>query len=411
MVAKSKEVLLPEITIGTVGHIDHGKTSLIQALTGKWASIHTEELKRGITIKLGYADTIFYKCDKCRDFNAYNIKETCEQCKSKRKLLRKVSFVDAPGHETLMATMLSGAALMDGVVLLIAADELCPQPQTREHLMALDIMGIKNIVIAQNKVDIVSDEQALKNYNEIKNFVKGTVAETSPIIPISAQHNTNIDVLICAFENIIKTPKRDETKDPVMFIARSFDINRPGSDVESLNGGILGGSLKCGILKEGDEIEICPGINENENKLKSITTNIAAIVYGNEKVKIAKPGGTFGIQTELDPSLVKADRLIGNIVGLKGKTLSAIYEADLEPHLLNRVVGTKEELKVDPIKLGEPLMLNVNTTVTVGVVNKMEKKRLHVMFKLPVCAEEGSRVTVSRNLGGRWRLIGYANII
>ena len=162
MVTKSKEVLLPEITIGTVGHIDHGKTSLIQALTGKWASIHTEELKRGITIKLGYADTIFYKCERCKDFNAYNIKETCELCKSKRKLSRKVSFVDAPGHETLMATMLSGAALMDGVVLLIAADETCPQPQTREHLMALDIMGIKNIIIAKNKIDIVSDEQAIK---------------------------------------------------------------------------------------------------------------------------------------------------------------------------------------------------------------------------------------------------------
>ena len=79
------------------------------------------------------------------------------------KPVRKVSFVDAPGHETLMATMLSGAAIMDGAILIIAANEKCPQPQTEEHLMALNIMGIKNIVIVQNKIDLVSEEQALKN--------------------------------------------------------------------------------------------------------------------------------------------------------------------------------------------------------------------------------------------------------
>ena len=124
----------PEVNVGTIGHVDHGKTTLVQALTGVWASRHSEELKRGITIKLGYADMAIYKCPKCEPSKNYSTQPTCPSCGSKATFVRAVSFVDAPGHEALMATMLSGAAIMDGAILVIAADELCPQPQTREHL-------------------------------------------------------------------------------------------------------------------------------------------------------------------------------------------------------------------------------------------------------------------------------------
>ena len=128
----------PEISIGMVGHVDHGKTTLVKALSGVWTDTHSEEIKRGITIRLGYADAVFYKCEKCKKFS---VSEKCD-CGHKGKLLRKISLVDAPGHESLMATMLSGATIMDGALLLIAANEKCPQPQTREHLMALKISGI-----------------------------------------------------------------------------------------------------------------------------------------------------------------------------------------------------------------------------------------------------------------------------
>src|SRR3989338_1287345 len=252
---KEKEHIQPELNIGLVGHVDHGKSTLVQALTGKWTSMHSEELKRGITIRLGYADASFYKCDK----DHYGTKETCETCKGKCTFLRKISFVDAPGHETLMATMLSGAAIMYAALLLVAANEKCPQPQTKEHLMALNITGIKNIIIVQNKIDLVSKEDALKNYNEIKDFVKGSIAENAPIVPISAQHNVNIDVLIKTIEEKFKTPKRDLEKEPLFFIARSFDINKPGEEIEDLQGGVLGGALKQGKLKVNDKVEISPG--------------------------------------------------------------------------------------------------------------------------------------------------------
>lgn len=406
-----KKVGQPEINIGLVGHVDHGKTTLVSRLSGKWTDEHSEEIKRGITIRLGYADATLYRCLKC---NYCVVSDTCPKCKSKCIPLRKVSFVDAPGHETLMATMISGAAIMDGALLLIAANEPCPQPQTKEHLMALEIIGVKAIVIVQNKIDIISEEEALKNYEQIKSFVKGTIAENAPIIPVSAQHNININAVIEAIEDVIKTPKRDSNKDPLMFIARSFDINKPGAEIKKLVGGVLGGVLKQGVLKIGDEIELRPGLKkEKEGKkvYQPITTKIVSLKSGGESVNEVCPGGTFGVLTSLDPSLVKSDSLAGNVVSLPGKLPEVWYEFELEPHLLERVVGAKDELVVDPIKEREFLMLNVNSSATVGVVDKISKGKFHAALRIPVCCSKEDRITISRKLGDRWRLIGWGKIL
>lgn len=401
-----QEFKQPEINIGMVGHVDHGKTTLLLKLSGKWTSTHSEELKKGITIRLGYADSNFYKCPK---HNYSAIKPCCKEA----KLTRAVSFVDAPGHETLMATMLSGAAIMDGAILLIAADEDCPQPQTKEHLMALELIGIKNIVIVQNKIDLVTKEDAIKNYAQIKEFIKGTIAENAPIIPVSAIYNINIDFLIEAIENTIKTPKRDLTKDPIMFIARSFDINKPGSEISKLSGGVLGGALKQGILKLKDKIEIKPGRKiDHKDKIlyKTIETEITGIKSASHSVKEINPGGSFGILTSLDPFLVKSDSLAGNIAGLPGKLPPLWDELSIEPKLLKKVVGTKEDINVDPIKKSEPLMLIVNATATSGVVIEISKNLFKIRLKRPVCAEKNSKVAISRLIGSRWRLIGIGII-
>jgi len=396
----------PEINIGLIGHVDHGKTSLLKALSGKWTDTHSEEIKRGITIRLGYADATFYKCSE----HGYtsNVKKCCDKAEPSKR----VSFVDAPGHETLMATMLSGAAIMDGALLLIAANEHCPQPQTKEHLTALEIVGIKNIIIVQNKIDLVTKEDALSNYKEIKAFTKGTIAEDSPIIPISAIHNINIGNLIEAIETI-PAPKHDPKKDPIFFIARSFDINKPGSEIKDLVGGVLGGSLKQGILKVKDKIEIKPGRkieHRGEIKYIPIETEITDIRALNTSIKEAYPGGSVGILTKLDPSLVKADSLAGNIAGLPGKLPNILNELDVEPHLLEKVVGLKEDVRVEPIKKGEPLMLIVNSTATSGIVTELRKNQFHIKLKRPVCAELNSKSAISRLVGTRWRLIGYGII-
>ena len=147
----------PEVNIGLIGHVDHGKTTLAKLLTGEVTDRHSEEVKRGISIRLGYADAGFYKCPNKRGAAAYGVSPKCAD-DGEAKFLRAVSFVDSPGHETLMATMLSGAAIMDGALLLIAANESVPQPQTKEHLMALTIVGVEKIIVVQNKIDLVSAE-------------------------------------------------------------------------------------------------------------------------------------------------------------------------------------------------------------------------------------------------------------
>ncbi len=399
--------LQPAINIGLVGHVDHGKTTLTERLSGKWTDTHSEELKRGITIRLGYADTIFRKCSKC---NIFTVSEKCQKCGGKATELRKVSFVDAPGHESLMATMLAGATLMDGALLLIAANETCPQPQTREHLMALQIIGVENIVIVQNKIDLVSEDRALKNYKQIKELIKGTPYENAPIIPVSAIHNVNISALIEAIEKHIPTPKRDEKKDPIMFVARSFDINKPGTPIEELKGGVIGGSLKQGILKVGQEIEIKPGFaveEKNQRIWKPIETKIVSAMTGKIPLKELHPGGSVAILTTLDPTAVKSDKLTGSVVGLKGKLPDTISEMELKVHLLERVVGSKDELAVEPVKMNESLMLNVNSAATVGIVTSSHNDIVKCKLKLPICSEKGSRVTISRLIGNRFRLIGY----
>jgi len=313
-----------------------------------------------------------------------------------------------------MATMLSGSAVMDGALLVIAANEQCPQPQTKEHCMALEIVGVKNIVIVQNKIDLVSIEEAKENYNQIKNFVLGTIAENAPIIPVSAQHKVNINFLIEAIEKTILTPERDDKKDPLLFIARSFDINKPGSGIENLHGGVLGGVLMQGKLKENQDIEIKPGVkSEKQGKVfyESLKTKIIGLRTGGYSVKEVHPGGSLGLETDLDPAFVKSDFLTGNVVGLPGKLPPIWNELQVKPHLLKRVVGTKEELNVEPIKKSEQFLLNVNSSATVGVVTELKKEQFHVVLKIPVCATKDSRIAISRILGGRFRLIGYAEII
>ena len=403
----------PEVNIGTIGHVDHGKTTLVEAITGVWAARHSEELKRGITIKLGYADAPIYRCPVCESPHNYTTKEICPRCGSKTEFVRAVSFVDAPGHEALMATTLSGAAVMDGVILVIAADEPCPQPQTREHLAAMEIVGVKNIVIAQNKIDLVDKKRALESYKEILKFIEGTIAEGAPIIPISAQHSINIDLLLYAMEKRIPTPKRDPTKPPRMHVVRSFDVNRPGTSVENLVGGVIGGTIIQGVFKVGDELEIRPGIRSVKGgrpQYMALSTKITSLHAGGRFVEEAKCGGLVGVGTLLDPSLTKADGLIGNVVGKPNLLPPTRFDLTLEVNLFERAIGTKDLVEVKRIGTGEVLLLDVGTAITVGNVMRVKGDVIELKLTRPVCAEESSRAAISRKIAGRWRLIGYGII-
>jgi translation initiation factor 2 subunit 3 len=403
----------PEVNIGTIGHVDHGKTTLVEAITGVWAAKHSEELRRGITIKLGYADAPIFKCPNCDAPQCYSSDSTCPNCGSECEFVRAVSFVDSPGHEALMATMLSGATVMDGALLIIAANEKCPQPQTREHLAAIELAGLKNIIIVQNKIDIVDEKRALESYKEIEAFVKGTVAEGKPIIPVSAQHRVNVDAVLQAIEENIPTPERDPNKPPRMFVVRSFDVNKPGATIDELLGGVIGGSIFQGKFKIGDEVEIRPGLKAEKHgriSYESIFTEITSLSAGGREVDEAQSGGLVGIGTYLDPSLTKADGLTGNLVGKPDLLPPTRSELVLETTLLKRAIGTKELVQVDNIIKGERLLLDVGTTITLGTVVSTKKDAATLKLVRPVCAEDGARAAISRKIAGRWRLIGYGII-
>lgn len=161
-------------------------------------------------------------------------------------------------------------------------------------------MKLDHLIILQNKVDIIMAENtAPEQYKDIQKFVEGTIAEGAPIIPISAQLLYNIDVL-CDYLTRIPVPVRDFTSPPEMTIVRSFDINKPGTEIDNLEGGVVGGSLLKGMLKVGDQIEIRPGIVKKDPqsgvaKHQPIISRIVTLRTEGNDLLYAVPGGLIAI--------------------------------------------------------------------------------------------------------------------
>ncbi|KAF8970719.1 elongation factor Tu GTP binding domain-containing protein [Flammula alnicola] len=425
----SPEVISKQATInlGTIGHVAHGKSTVVKAISGVMTVRFKNELVRNITIKLGYANAKIYKCENeaCPRPGCYrsypSSKEDsppCERpgCGHRMKLVRHVSFVDCPGHDILMATMLNGAAVMDAALLLIAGNETCPQPQTSEHLAAVEIMKLENIIILQNKVDLIKEAQALEHQKSIVAFVKGTVAESSPIVPISAQLKYNIDAVNEYIVKRIPIPVRDFLSDPRLIVIRSFDVNKPGAEVDELKGGVAGGSILTGVLRIGLEVEIRPGIvtkdSAGRNKCKPIFSRIMSLHAENNLLSFAVPGGLIGVGTRIDPTLCRADRLVGQVLGAVGK-LPKIY-SEISLFLLRRLLGVKTEdkkqTKVAKLAKNELLLINIGSTSTGGRVLSVKADLAKIQLTSPACTEVGEKVALSRRIEKHWRLVGWGSV-
>ncbi|KAF9258942.1 hypothetical protein L218DRAFT_990341 [Marasmius fiardii PR-910] len=427
----SPEVISKQATInlGTIGHVAHGKSTVVKAISGVQTVRFKNELVRNITIKLGYANAKIYKCsnDACPRPGCYRSYRSdkednppCERpgCGHRMKLLRHVSFVDCPGHDILMATMLNGAAVMDAALLLVAANETCPQPQTSEHLAAVEIMRLENIIILQNKVDLIKETQALEHQKSISAFVKGTVAENSPIVPISAQLKYNIDAVNEYIVKNIPIPVRDFTSDPRLIVIRSFDVNKPGAEVDELKGGVAGGSILTGVLRLGQEIEIRPGIvtkdAQGRARCKPIFSRIMSLHAENNLLQFAVPGGLIGVGTRIDPTLCRADRLVGQVLGTVG-SLPLIYsELEINLFLLRRLLGVKSEdkkqTKVAKLAKSELLLVNIGSTSTGGRVVSVKADLAKIQLTSPACTEIGEKVALSRRIEKHWRLVGWGSV-
>jgi len=445
LTALTPEVISRQATInvGTIGHVAHGKSTVVKAISGVQTVRFKNELVRNITIKLGYANAKIYKGDPLptKDTDAAKTEDSSNTQKGgfytsrgsshpdtfideatnvQYRLRRHVSFVDCPGHDILMATMLNGAAVMDAALLLVAGNETCPQPQTSEHLAAVEIMRLENIIILQNKVDLVKPDAALAQHEQIRKFVAGTVADSAPVIPISAVLKYNIDVVCEYLIHKIPVPVRDFTSHPRLIVIRSFDVNKPGQDVSNLQGGVAGGSILQGVLRVGDEIEVRPGIvskgdGDGDIKCSPIFSKVSSLYAESNDLQYAVPGGLIGVGTRIDPTLTRADRLVGQVLGLRGQLPAVFAEIEISYYLLRRLLGVKmsdggKQAKVQKLSKAEILMVNIGSTATGGKVIAVRADLAKIALTQPVCTQEGEKIALSRRVDKHWRLIGWGQI-
>ncbi|KAF8750451.1 Translation initiation factor [Rhizoctonia solani] len=389
-----------------IGHVAHGKSTVVKAISGVMTVRFKNELERNITINLDTRmprlvprhDQLHYvnltRSTNAKTRNAQDQAATSRIARIwKNVLLVSVPaagsrmkltclVVDCPGHDILMATMLNGAAVMDAALLLIAGNETCPQPQTSEHLAAVEIMKLKHIIILQNKVDLIREQAAVEHHKSIMAFVKGTIAESSPIIPISAQLKYNIDAVNEYILRTIPTPVRDFTSSPKLIVIRSFDVNKPGAEIADLRGGVAGGSILQGVLRLNQEVEIRPGIitkdNEGKVRCRPIFSKIVSLLAEKNELKFAVPGGLIGVGTRIDPTLCRADRLVGQVLELSG-----IFQ----PYTL-----------VQKLAKNEVLMVNIGSTSTGGRVMSTKGDLVKILLTSPACTEVGEKVALSRRI-------------
>ncbi|MFZ5523371.1 MAG: selenocysteine-specific translation elongation factor [Pseudomonadota bacterium] len=211
--------------VGTAGHIDHGKTTLVKALTGVDADRLKEEKARGITLDLGYAYTPLPDGDV-------------------------LGFIDVPGHEKLVHNMLAGATGIDFVLLVVAADD-GPMPQTREHLAILDLLGLSRGAVALTKIDCVPEERVAQAQAEVESLLQGTALEGSPIFPLSAVSGAGVEALRHHLEQAASAlPARPEAGNFRLAVDRCFTLAGTGT--------VVTGTVFSGTVRVGDQLLLSP---------------------------------------------------------------------------------------------------------------------------------------------------------
>lgn len=397
----------PICNIGMIGHVSNGKSTIVRQLTGSATQRHSSEIATNKTIKLGYSNAKIFKCDKCRRPMCYKASSSetktmnCEHCNTKMTLVNHVSLVDNPGHNSLMATMMNGTCVMDYTIIVESlGNKEIPAAQTKEHIKATTLTRTENKMVCINKLDLVKKEEASRRITEFNTYLSSTIAKDSPIIPLAASHGYNIDVLAEYLAHVIP-PTRELDMPCRVVIIRSFNVNKPGTKIKDLNGGVVGGSIMEGVVKIGDIVVIKPGfISKNKNydnkdeKSKrfiytTLETKVLSIKSEKNKLKYAIPGGLIGIELDVDPSLTSDDGLIGNIlIPEANKDEYEVYEdiiVDFEP--FDGSVKIEKNMKI---------VINVNACNSNCTVVKSKKNQLGIQLDTrPICVKIGDYITIS----------------
>lgn len=394
-IINEKEVLERQAThlIGTLGHVSEGKSTFIRALTGVKTQRHQKEQERNITIHLGYANTKIYQNPETGEIKA---QKTSDPKPEGWDLVAHLSFVDCPGHEAFLATMLGGASIMDTACLIIATNqETIPQPQTLEHLIAAHLMGLDRYIILQNKCDLVSKEDSLIAYDKIKGFLKDTMAENAPLYPISAQHEWNTEeALSCILA--MKEKEKNLSSPSQLTCVRSFDVNKPTqwiSGESKMVGGVVGGCLSQGVLVKGDWIEVRPGFLTSDGvTAQPLLTQVTGIRCEENELPYAIPGSLIAIQTTLDPSFTATNRFVGQRIGVPGTLPPIVGDITIQFRNLKR-----DSFPFGKAKQGERVKVCANVMTVEGtIVDIPDKKTRKIRLDKPLCLAKEESVAILR---------------
>lgn len=291
------------VVIGTAGHIDHGKTTLIKALTGIETDRLKEEIKRGITIDLGFA--------------WFDLPGG-----------RRAGIVDVPGHERFIKNMLAGVSGIDIVLLIVSADEGV-MPQTREHLDILSLLHIQKGIVVVTKSDLVEPEWLELVQEEIRDSLKGTFLEAAPIVPVSAVTRAGLDTLTELIDHMTQETEERNTAAPFRFpVDRVFSVTGFGT--------VVTGTLTEGVIKEGQEAILYP--NGQETRIRKIQ------VHG-ENMDTAYAGQRVALNVA---NLKKTDINRGDVLAAPG-SLRETWMIDAQIELLtheNRTMDNWTRLRL-----------------------------------------------------------------
>ncbi len=398
------------MNLGTLGNVSEGKSTFVRAISKIATQRHKKEKLFNITINLGYAGFKIWRNVETGDLVSSS---SSTKVVDQHELLGHYSFVDCPGHEAYLATMLSGATIMDAAALIIASNSpSIPQIQTQEHLIAAETMGLENIFVIQNKLDVVDTPIIGESLSKIREFTKGTSAEKGPIIPMSAQREWGIEYALHHIAYTIPTPNR-QFEGPVRIqLVRSFDINRPiqWSSDSAIQGGVIGGTIVRGVVYPEDILEIRPGLFINGQAIP-ILTRVSSLNCDAESLKFAIAGGLIGIGTSMDPSFTSANALAGHVAGTPGTLPEITVKIKGKFRAFDRSQsaekGSDLAYKFKKHKKGDAIRFCVGNMTVSGHISKVGENGMRtIKVERPVCVEPGQICSILRSNGSRELLDG-----
>ncbi len=214
-----------------------------------------------------------------------------------------------------------------------------------------------------------------------------------------------MDVLLAAIVDKIPLPKRNYDALLKMSIIRSFDVNKPSCNLDTLTGGVVGVSILQGIIKIDDIIEIKPGITTDGINYKPFITRVISLVSEKTNLQYAVPGGLIAIGTSLDPSLTRGDKLVGQVIGIQGTLPNLVFTIKIKYQLIKQ----QQKEKIDSTEI---YRFNIGSCITNGniIIHPTKKNVAKINLKTPVCIDSSEKVSISKKIDGHWRLIGFGNL-